>query len=58
MTPVLLGAGAAVAAAIAYFALLFANAMDYQVAQNIRLSPNGGYYDRMEQRADLPHAAR
>jgi hypothetical protein len=56
MTLALVGAG--VAATIAYIALLFANAIDHQAVQNAQLSPNGGYYERMEQRADLPHAAR
>jgi hypothetical protein len=57
MTPVLLGAATIAAAGIAYIALLFANAIDHQAVQNAQLSPNGGYYERMEQRADLPHAA-
>ena len=45
MAPALLGAGVALAAVIAYMAVLFANAVDHQVAQNTRLSPKGGYYD-------------
>jgi hypothetical protein len=57
-TPALLCAGAAAGAAIAYFAMLFANAVDYQAVQNARLSPKGGYYERMEPRPDLPQALR
>ena len=42
----LVGGGIALGAAIAYTAVLFANAVDHQVAKNTRLSPKGGYYDR------------